>query len=311
MPRGSAEERELTGERFNHRFLENMSKRSISFVVTGATGNVGGLVVERLLSCGGPLPRVFVRNADKARARWGDRVDIAVGDLGDEQALVAAFEGADAALLVTSGHELAHLDAIAGTAAKRARTKLVKLSSYDARHQNVGTGVWHARGEAAIRASGARFVFVQPSGFMSNALYWAQGIKAAGIVRSATRDGRIPFIHPRDIADVATIALTTSTYDGEAIPISGPEALTYGEMTEKIAVAIGRPLRWEPMTEDDVRTQQVAWNAPPPMVDARLSIFRAIAAGRLAEVTDGVERVLGQKPVSFDRWAEENAGAFL
>jgi hypothetical protein len=41
-----------------------------------------------------------------------------------------------------------------------------------------------------------------------------------------------------------------------------------------------------------------------------LSIFRAIRDGRLADVTDRVERVLGRMPFTFDQWAQENAMAF-
>ena len=51
--------------------------------------------------------------------------------------------------------------------------------------------------------------------------------------------------------------------------------------------------------------------APPPPVEARLSIFRAIREGRLAKVTDHVERALGRKPIAFNQWAQENAAAFL
>jgi hypothetical protein len=46
------------------------------------------------------------------------------------------------------------------------------------------------------------------------------------------------------------------------------------------------------------------------MIAAHLSIYRAIRDGRLAEVTGNVERVLGRKPISFDRWARDNAAAF-
>src|SRR5580704_6596712 len=170
------------------------------YLITGATGNVGSLVAERLIARGN-RPRIFVRDADKARARYGDRVDIFTGDLADATALNLALKGADALFLVNSGPQLAALDELAAKSAKAAGVKhLVKLSSYDAREQNVGTGVWHAAGEKAIRASGIPFTFVQPSGFMSNALYWARSIKAEGVVRAATGDGKIPFVHPTDIA---------------------------------------------------------------------------------------------------------------
>jgi uncharacterized protein YbjT (DUF2867 family) len=275
-------------------------------LITGATGNIGSLVVDRLLARG-LRPRVFVRDADKARARFADRVDLAIGDLADPGSLAAALPGIDALFLVTSGVELAAHDAGAARVAGAAR--IVKLSSLDARH-GVGTGVWHARGEAAIRASGAAFTFVQPTGFMSNALYWARSIRDAGVVRSATGDGAIPFVHPDDIADVAVAALTSADHVGAALPLTGPVALSYAEMTAQIATAIGRPLHYAAMSDDDARAQQAAWGAEPAMIEARLSIFRAVRAGQLAEVTDGVARVLGRPPRTFADWLGAHAGAF-
>jgi uncharacterized protein YbjT (DUF2867 family) len=145
---------------------------------------------------------------------------------------------------------------------------------------------------------------------MSNALFWASSIKAEGVVRTATGDGRIPFIHPQDIADVAIEALTSEAYRGKSLPITGPEALSYAQMAAKIGAAIGKPIQSQSITEEDVRQQQVSWGAPAPLVEARLSIFRAIREGRLANVTDTVERVLGRKPITFDQWASENRDAF-
>jgi len=63
----------------------------MAYLITGATGDVGARVVE-LLVRKGERPRVFVRDAHKARSRFGDRVDIVVGDLGSPDSLRAALE---------------------------------------------------------------------------------------------------------------------------------------------------------------------------------------------------------------------------
>jgi (4-alkanoyl-5-oxo-2,5-dihydrofuran-3-yl)methyl phosphate reductase len=279
------------------------------YLVTGATGNIGGRVVERLLAKG-ERPRVFVRDARKARERYGERVDIALGDLADTASLSRAFDGINVLFLAAAGADLATTDEAAAGAAKFAGVRLlVKLSTYDVTQQ-IGTGVWHATGEAAIRASGIGFTFVQPSGFMDNFLNWAAAIKSDGIVRSATADGRIPFIHSDDIADVVVACMTIPEYEGRSLPITGPEALSFAEMTAKVGAAIGKPLRFEAASEEEARRQQVAWGAPPPLVEARLSIFRAIREGRLAGTTTELERVLGRKAVTFDQWTQENASAF-
>jgi len=281
----------------------------MTYLITGATGAIGSRLVEHLLDRG-DRPRVFVRSAEKARQRYGNQVDIAVGDLADAKSLQAALTGVDALFLVNSGPELARRDEAAAKAATAAGVKrLVKLSSMDAQ-PNVGTGVWHAQGEAAIRASGIAFTFVQPSGFMSNALAWAASIKADGVVHSPTGDGKIAFIHPDDIAAVATKALTTRELDGESLPITGPEALSYSEMTAKISAAIGKPLKFQPMSEEQVRHQMTESGDPPEIVKAHLSIYQAIREGRLAAVTANVYRILGRNPIPFDQWAKENAKSF-
>jgi uncharacterized protein YbjT (DUF2867 family) len=227
------------------------------YLITGATGNVGSLVVERLIARG-DRPSVFARDPEKARARYGDRVDVLVGDLADAAALKRALTGADALLLVSSGPELAARDKAAALAARAAGVKhLVKLSSYDTREQNIGTGAWHAQGESAIRASGIPVTFIQPSGFMSNAFFLARSIKADGVVRTCTGDGKIPFIHSQDVADTTTAALTSRVYAGQSLPITGPEALSYAEMTSKIGHAIGKPFRFQAISEDDERKKMV------------------------------------------------------
>ena len=63
--------------------------------------------------------------------------------------------------------------------------------------------------------------------------FLARSIKADGVVRTCTGDGKIPFIHSQDVADTTTAALTSRVYAGQSLPITGPEALSYAEMTAK------------------------------------------------------------------------------
>jgi uncharacterized protein YbjT (DUF2867 family) len=96
----------------------------------------------------------FVRDMEKARARYGDRVDIAVGDLAHAKSLLAALDGVEALFLVNSGPELASRDAAAATVAKAAGVRnLVKLSSMDARQQ-VGRGYGTREGSRPFAPAG-------------------------------------------------------------------------------------------------------------------------------------------------------------
>src|SRR5260370_2473809 len=220
--------------------MDPHKESKMTYLITGATGDVGSKVVERLLQRG-DRPRVFVREEKKARSRFGDRVDVYVGDLAYAASLTAALEGVDALFLVNTGPQIPAQDEGAAQVAKAAGVKhLVKLSSMDV-EQGLAIGAWHERGEAAIRASGIPFAFVQPTGFMSNLLAWAPSIKAEGVVRASTGEGRRAFIHSEDIAAVATKALTTREYDGESMPITGPEALSFAQVTASLATPIAKP----------------------------------------------------------------------
>lgn len=282
----------------------------MTYLVTGATGDVGARVVERLLQRG-DRPRVFVRDAGKARSRFGDGVvDVFTGDLGDPASLKPALEGVDALFLVNTGPEIPARDEAAAQAARAAGVKhLVKLSSMDV-DQGLAIGGWHERGEAAIRASGISFTFVRPTGFMSNLLAWATSIRTEGIVRASTGDGRRAFIHSDDIAAVATKALTTRDYDGAVVPITGPQSLSFAEVTATIGAAIGRRLTFQRISDEEAGRRYAATGAADVETEAHVSLWRAIREGRLAAVTDGVERVLGRGPVALDQWAIENAAAF-
>ena len=91
----------------------------MTYLITGATGDIGSRVAERLLDRG-DRPRIFVRDVEKARARYGDRVDIVAGNLADTESLLRALIDVDALFLVNSGPELASRDEAAAKAAKAA-----------------------------------------------------------------------------------------------------------------------------------------------------------------------------------------------
>jgi (4-alkanoyl-5-oxo-2,5-dihydrofuran-3-yl)methyl phosphate reductase len=284
------------------------------YLITGATGNIGSLVVERLLARA-ERPRLLARDASAARVRsqYGDRVEVVTGDLAHADSLAAACRDIDRLFLVTSGPQLATLDALAAQVARASGVgHIVKLSTIDVYHQNVGTGVWHAQGEAAIRASGIGYTFVQPSGFMSNALAWASAIRSQGLVCSSAADGRIAVIHPHDIADTAVAALTGTSLDGQGqeLPITGPQALSYAQMLAMIGGEIGRSLVFQSISDDEERSRWQARGESLESIEYHLSIFRAIRAGTLAGVTDTVARVLGHEPRRFAQWVRENAAAF-
>src|ERR1700761_5807743 len=110
------------------------SSNQRTYLVTGATGDVGSKLVAQLL-LDGVRPRVFVRNIEKARACFGDIVDIFAGDLRDQESLRFALQGVHSLFVVNSGPDIPERDEMMARLAKSAGVKhLVKLSSMDVQH---------------------------------------------------------------------------------------------------------------------------------------------------------------------------------
>jgi uncharacterized protein YbjT (DUF2867 family) len=278
-------------------------------LITGATGEVGSRVAQHLLKRG-VRPRVLARDEAKASRLFGNNVDVFIGDLTEPASFRKALHGADTLYLVNVGCEIPQRDEAAASVSREMGVKkIVKLSSLDV-ERGLAIGAWHEEGEAAIRASGVPFIFVRPAGFMSNLLAWAHAIKTEQIVRSSTADGRRPFIHSEDIAAVSVEALVADTYLGQALSITGPESLTFGEATGIIAEAIGCPLKYEVISDEEARERYAKISGSPEETEAHVALWKAIRQGRLAAVTHDVERILGRGPIGLGQWAKENAGSF-
>ncbi len=278
-------------------------------LITRATGHIGSLVTARLLD-NGERPCVLVRDAKKARQLFGSLVDIRVGDLAaDADSLAASFAGCEALFLLNTGPGLAERDRQCALAARTAGIQhLVKLSTLDVL-TGVGTGPWHARGEAAVCESGVPHTFIQTAAFMSNALSWADAIRTSGVLCSSTDEGKIAFIHPEDIADVVVAVLGQRSARNASLVITGPESLSYREMVTVIGNAIGKPVRYALRTDAEALALAQQW-AERPYAEALVDIWRAVREGRQATVSHGVVQVLGRAPRRFAEWVEENIRAF-
>jgi uncharacterized protein YbjT (DUF2867 family) len=282
----------------------------MTYLITGATGEVGSRVVRQLLERH-IRPRVLVRSEEKARSLFGDRVDVCVGDLAAPVSMRRAIQGADTVFLVNVGPAIPERDKAAAIISQEVGVrKIVKLSSLDVEH-GLAIGAWHEKGEAAIRTTGIPFTFVRPTGFMSNLLAWAHSIRTESVVWSSTADGRRPFIHSEDIASVCLAALLNDECSGEALPITGPESLTFGEVTAIISEALGRPLSYQVISDEEARERYSRISGSQEETEAHVALWRAIRDGQLAATTDRVERILGRKPIALRQWASENVRSFL
>jgi (4-alkanoyl-5-oxo-2,5-dihydrofuran-3-yl)methyl phosphate reductase len=247
-------------------------------LVTGATGTVGREVVAQLLVQGEKV-RALTRNP--SRAQLDERVELVAGDLNQAETVAKAVEGVDRIFSLAIGPELGAQEASLAQAAKKARVRhIVKLSGLRPGGEPRSLlASWHLASERTIQNMGIAWTFVQPGAFMSNALYWTDSIKGQGKVFSNYGDGKLPYIHPHDIAAVAVRALTQPGHEGKAYPVTGPEALSISELVQILSDAVGKPIEYVPIT-DEVAREGMQKGGPANLSDRRDASVRIVRSYR-------------------------------
>jgi uncharacterized protein YbjT (DUF2867 family) len=162
--------------------------------------------------------------------------------------------------------------------------------------------------EAAVRDSGIAWTVLRPSGYQSNALRWLPQLRARDVVRAPWPDVAIAAIDPADIASVTATVLTEPAHEGAAHTLSGPQALTPADQIATLAHVLGRPLRYEPISDEQAR-REMAETTPAAYIDA---FFRFYSEGEFddSSAVDTVLQITGSPPRTFEQWARAHASAF-
>ncbi|MER6028984.1 NAD(P)H-binding protein [Streptomyces sp. NPDC001851] len=270
-------------------------------VVTGATGNVGRALVDRLLAAGRPV-RALTR--DPQRAALPDGAEVVRYRPDDPAPL---FAGATAVFLYA---QTGASDLLAAARAHGVR-HVVLLSSgiiQEGADETHPIHVMHATAERQIRDSGLDWTFLRPNAFATNALQWAPQIRAGNTVRGVFADMLTAPIHEDDIAAVAERVLLDDGHEGAVHRLTGPEATTNTDQIAAIARAIGRDLDFVEVSPAEAGPELFP-HAPPEFVQALLNSFAA-TVGVPPEITDTVEKVTGTPARTFAQWARDHAQDF-
>lgn len=123
-------------------------------------------------------------------------------------------------------------------------------------------------------------------------------------------EARIASIDVGDIAEVAIAVLTTSGHEGKIYPLTGPEALTMGEVAEKLSAATGKPIRYVDVPPEEARQARLAAGFPPYLAEGLDELFAERRKGKESRVWPTIQEVFGWKPTSFDEFASRNAAIF-
>jgi uncharacterized protein YbjT (DUF2867 family) len=273
-------------------------------VVTGATGNVGRALVERLIAQKHPV-RALTR--DPARAGLPEGAEVARLDLDDPAPL---FTGA-AKLFLYAQAAGDRTGAFLAAAKEAGVRHVVMLSSgiiQDGADETHPIHVMHATVERQVRDSSLEWTFLRPNAFATNAFQWLPQIRSGDTVRGVFAAAPAAPIHEDDIAAVAERALLDDGHEGAVHRLTGPEAVTHAGQVAAIGRALGRDLRFVEVPPHEAGPDLFP-HVPEGMLRVLLKTMGDMV-GTEPEITPTVEKITGTPARTFTQWAEEHAADF-
>ncbi|MBC7139803.1 MAG: SDR family oxidoreductase [Defluviimonas sp.] len=280
--------------------------------VFGATGTTGAPLVDALLAKGAKV-RAVTRDPAKLDALKAKGCEAVTANFTDPAALERACAGAERIYLVTPAHlDMRRWKANAIEAAKAAGVRHVVLATGlgASPKAKVTFGRWHSETQELLKQSGMDWTFVQPTYFMQNLLWQAQGIAKTGIYHDDL-GGPVAWIDARDIADVAAEALTGSGHEGKTYGLTGPEALTGADIAAILSEVTGRPITCAPLSAEDSKAAMIAGGMQDEVAAAMVELASIAPKGYLAGIETTVSDLLGRPARRFRDFVAEHRDAFV
>jgi NAD(P)H dehydrogenase (quinone) len=276
--------------------------------ITGATGAIGSRVAAVLADQNHPL-RLLVRDPSRA-PRLAAEVAV-FADYTDGDGARVALAGCDTMLLV-SGRESADRvrehRSMVEAAVSAGVERIVYISFQGAAEDATFTFARdHFHTERLIKSTGLGHVFLRDSLYLA-ALAGLAG--PDGVIRGPAGDGAVAGVGHPDVAAVAARVLVDRQWDGSTLDVTGPAALTLTEVAEALTAVSGRPVSYEPETEDQAYASRQHYGAPDFEVRGWVTSYQAIASGELQPVSDTVHRVTGRAPQSFTDFLRAEPGSW-
>jgi NAD(P)H dehydrogenase (quinone) len=269
-----------------------------ALAVTGSTGRLGSRVA-RGLSQLGVDQRLVVRDPAKAPVLPGTH--IATAEYGDGAAVRTALTGARTVFMVSAAEtadrvrqHLTFIDAAVDAGVQR----IVYVSFFGASPTATFTLARdHWATEEHLRSVGIAHTILRDNIYAD---FTPHFLGTDGNIRGPAGDGRVAVVAQADIAEVAITVLTSDgAYDGRTLNLTGPAALTMGEIASTLSDHLGRTVSYIPETIEQAYASRASYGAPDWQVEGWVSTYLAIAVGELAAVTDDIPQVTGHPAMSL------------
>jgi uncharacterized protein YbjT (DUF2867 family) len=163
------------------------------------------------------------------------------------------------------------------------------------------------RAEQRVQASGADWTILRCAFFSQNfSEVFADAVRH-GVLAMPAGNTAEPFVDAEDIADVAFAALADDRHIGRLYELTGPRLLTLAEVAAELGAALGRPVRYRPVSAAEYAAELAGFGMPKAEAAAIAGLIAEVLDGRNAHLTDGVQRALGRAPRDFGDYARRTA----
>ncbi|MEU8270025.1 SDR family oxidoreductase [Sphaerisporangium sp. NPDC049002] len=273
-------------------------------VVTGATGQLGRLVVEGLLKTTPPGQIVAaVRNPEKAADLAERGVQVREADYDRPETLKSAFAAGDRVLLISSdtvGVRLPQHKAVVDAAAEAGVALLAYTSVLRGDTSTLALAAEHKGTEEYIRASGIPFSFLRNGWYFEN--YDSTITQAAeqGTIAGASGEGRVSTATRAEYAAAAVAVLTGEghesgkSHENTVYELAGDVAWTKAELAAEIAAVTGKPVTYQDLPREEYERVLIGAGLPEPVAAMFAAIEIDIAQGALADTTGDLARLIGR-----------------
>ena len=263
--------------------------------VTGATGQLGRLVVEKLKQkVAADTIVALVRNPEKA-ADLG--VEARAFDYTQPEALVASLKGIDKLLLISGneiGQRLPQHKAVV-EAAKQAGVKQITYTSIlHADSSPLGLAEEHLGTEVAIKESGLTYIILRNGWYTENYTGSAKGAVGAGAFIGNAGDGKIASAARVDYAEAAAVVLAGEGHENKTYELAGDEAYTLTELAEEISRQTGKTVPYNNLTEAEYAGILKSFGLPDGLAEMLADSDTGASKGGLFDDSRALSKLIGR-----------------
>ena len=288
-------------------------------LVTASTGSLGMAVITNLLTkTSAKNIYALARSEEKATQLKKSGVNVRIGDYDDYNSLLNAFKGIDTLYMVSNtdvSKRITQQDNVVEAALAAGITHIVytsyqrKTESADSPIKAVAAG--HLNTEAKLKKSGITYTILRHGTYTEMIPVFAgHDVLTKHLIYVPAGDGKTSFVLRSDLAEAGAIVLLDETgkYDNQSLELTGPKALSWGDIAEIMGSITNLPIKYISPSEDEYKKVAAEAGVPAGYINLFSNFSKVIKAGECDKITGTLEEVLGHKLTAVETTLKEVYG---